>query len=136
MRAATPATTERPRLVEEVYQPGAVTVDFYERLTEVARRMRDEDIGAVIVVEDGETAGILTERDLVQAVADGVALATTIAADYMMTDLLMVELDTSLEEAGRLMAAGHVRHLPVADGGGLLGMVSARDLVGLPGDGS
>jgi CBS domain-containing protein len=136
MTLTTPARRTRPRLVEDVYQPGVVTADFYDRLTDVARRMRENDIGAVVVFEEGDLAGILTEQDVLEAIADRVPLERTIAADYMMSDLVTVGLDTSLEEAGRLMWQAHIRHLPVMAGDRVVGMVSARDLLGIPADGT
>src|SRR5574341_1749071 len=118
----TPTTRTGPTRVDQVYQPGILVADFYHRLTDIARHLRDNDIGALVVVDEGKPVGIITERDLVQAIADEVPLDRTIAADYMATDLVTVEPGTDLAAAARLMREGHIRHLPVVAGGPVVGM--------------
>jgi CBS domain-containing protein len=109
-----------------------VVAEEGETLDEVARRMRLNDIGSVLVLEDGsdEISGILTERDVVRAIADGVDPASTPVAEYMTTDATTAEPSTRVTEAARTMVGLGVRHLPVVtDSDQLVGVVSLRDIL-------
>jgi CBS domain-containing protein len=97
-------------------------------LTEVAQRMVAKDVGAVLVSEGKELVGILTERDVLRAVAQGIDAGTTVA-DWMTRDPETLEVDESTEHAAVLMIHGGFRHLPVTEGGDVVGMLSIRDLM-------
>jgi CBS domain-containing protein len=97
-------------------------------LTEVAKRMVAKDVGAVLVTEGGRLVGILTERDVLRAVARGIDDAAT-AADWMTRDPETLEPDESTEHAAVLMIHGGFRHLPVTEGDEIVGMLSIRDLM-------
>jgi CBS domain-containing protein len=97
-------------------------------LTEVAKRMVDKDVGAVLVMEGKRLVGILTERDVLRAVARGIDDSTTVA-DYMTRNPETLEPDESTEHAAVLMIHGGFRHLPVTDGDEVVGMLSIRDLM-------
>jgi CBS domain-containing protein len=108
-----------------------VTVDGTATLREAAGVMRDETIGAVAVVHDEVVVGLLSERDLIRAMADGADPDEVWAADLMAVEPLEVSPDDSMADAVQLMLDAGVRHLPVVRDGRLLGMVSMRDLVAL-----
>ena len=97
-------------------------------LTEVAQRMVDKDVGAVLVMEGERLVGILTERDVLRAVARGIDDGTT-AADWMTRDPETLEPDESTEHAAVLMIHGGFRHLPVTENDEVVGMLSIRDLM-------
>jgi CBS domain-containing protein len=97
-------------------------------LTEVAKRMVDKDVGAVLVMEGERLVGILTERDVLRAVARGIDDSTAVA-DYMTRNPETLEPDESTEHAAVLMIHGGFRHLPVTDGDEVVGMLSIRDLM-------
>jgi CBS domain-containing protein len=97
-------------------------------LTEVAKRMVAKDVGAVLVTEGGRLVGILTERDVLRAVARGIDDGAT-AADWMTRDPETLEPDESTEHAAVLMIHGGFRHLPVTEGDEVVGMLSIRDLM-------
>jgi len=97
-------------------------------LTEVAQRMVAKDVGAALVMQGGRLAGILTERDVLRAVADGLAGETTVG-DWMTRDPDTLEPHESTEHAAVLMIHGGFRHLPVTDGDEVVGMLSIRDLM-------
>lgn len=98
-------------------------------LEQAARTMNEAGVGALLVTERGALVGILSERDLVAAVADGADLRATVW-DHMVPDPFTVRPDTHVGEAARIMADKEVRHLPVVDGDGtLVGLVSLRDLL-------
>jgi CBS domain-containing protein len=97
-------------------------------LTEVAKRMVAKDVGAVLVTEGKQLVGILTERDVLRAVARGIDASTTVA-DWMTRDPETLGPDESTEHAAVLMIHGGFRHLPVLDGDRVVGIVSIRDLM-------
>lgn len=114
--------------VRRFYRPGAVGAMPEESLRDAAKKMRRGAISCLPVVDGDRIVGILTERDLVEAVANGVAPAVARVTDYMNGDGTCVELDDDSADAQIKMLAIGCRHLPVLDGGRLVGMVSARDL--------
>jgi CBS domain-containing protein len=97
-------------------------------LSEVAKRMVAKDVGAVLVTEGKRLVGILTERDVLRAVARGVDESTTVA-DWMTPDPETLDPDESTEHAAVLMIHGGFRHLPVTEGDEVVGMLSIRDLM-------
>jgi len=111
--------------------PGRLlSVDPQARLSEVAREMRGNDADSVAVMEDGVLVGIITERDLVRAIADGVNPSQTAANVIMTADPATVTADEDVSVVALKMMSLGVRHLPVVDGNGKpMGLVSARNLV-------
>jgi CBS domain-containing protein len=117
--------------VDDLYRPGAITATADDSLEQIAARLRDKDISALVVLDGHRLVGIITERDIVRAVADRRDLADVTAGDYMTWEPATVALDTPLAEVARTMLAYGIRHLPVVEAGDVLGMVSARDLLEL-----
>ena len=111
--------------------PGRLlSVDPQTRLAEVAREMRGNDADSVAVMEEGALVGIITERDLVRAIADGVNPSQTMASVIMTGDPATVTADEDVSVVALKMMRLGVRHLPVVDGNGKpVGLVSARNLV-------
>ncbi|MGI9128937.1 MAG: CBS domain-containing protein [Roseomonas sp.] len=110
----------------------AISVTPETPVVEIARIMAARRIGAVLIVTaSGQVAGILSERDIVKAVADRRNGVRCLAAEEIMTrEVVMVGADTPVEAALEIMDQGYFRHLPVCDtDGSLLGIVSIRDLV-------
>ena len=97
-------------------------------ITEVAQRMVDRNVGAVLVQDDGRLTGILTERDILRAVARGLREDTRVA-DCMTAHPDTIGPDDTTEHAAVLMLHGGFRHLPVTESDDLVGMISIRDLV-------
>lgn len=94
----------------------------------VARLLHDNAISSVVVMDGDRLAGIVTERDLVNLVAEGLDPRTTKVGDRMSTNLDTVEPRSDIAEAAEHMARLRIRHLPVVDKGKLVGIVSIRDL--------
>jgi CBS domain-containing protein len=94
----------------------------------VAQRMAERNVGAVLVLEGGRLAGIMTERDLMRAVARGLRDATVVG-DCMTAHPETIAPDDTIEHAAVLMIHGGYRHLPVVDGDDVVGVLSMRDLV-------
>ena len=107
-----------------------LTVDAAQPVAAVAQRMVERNVGAVLVVEDGRLRGIMTERDLMRAVARGLTDGLTVA-DCMTAHPDTIAPDDTIDHAGVLMIHGGFRHLPVVDGEEIVGMLSIRDLVPL-----
>ena len=107
-----------------------LTVEAARSVIEVAQRMVERNVGAVLVVENARLRGIMTERDLMRAVARGLTDDVTVA-DCMTADPDTIGPDDPIEHAGVLMIHGGFRHLPVVDGDEIVGVLSIRDLVPL-----
>jgi CBS domain-containing protein len=115
--------------VDDIYRPGAITAAADDSLEQTAARLEDNNISALVIMDGDRLGGIITERDIVRAVADRRDLADATAGDYMTSTPATVELDTPLADVARTMLAYGIRHLPVAVAGEVIGMVSARDLL-------
>lgn len=116
--------------VRDVMTTDPVTVEPLTSVTEVARMMRDEDIGAVLVTEGGELRGLVSDRDLVvRAVAGGGDPGRTTVATACSEDLVTVGPDDDLGRAVHVMREHSVRRVPVVDEGHhAVGIVSIGDL--------
>lgn len=116
--------------VRAIYRPWVVTADGDERLADVATRMQDNQVGSLVVTVGGRLAGIVTERDLTRAIAEGVDPEVATAADFMTQAPASIDADADVRDVVLTLLELGCRHLPVTDGGTLVGMVSVRDLLG------
>jgi CBS domain-containing protein len=99
-------------------------------LREAARQMAERGVGAAIVVDpDSPGPGIITERDLLRAVAAGEDRDSELVREHMSEDLISASPDWSLEQAAGTMIEHNFRHLLVVDGAELAGVLSMRDIV-------
>lgn len=100
-------------------------------LMEIVDTISSRRIGAVLVLDEaGDLAGIVSERDVVKALAQrGPALVSVNASDVMTSDVTTVTPETTINEAMELMDRGYFRHLPVIDNDALVGIISVRDVV-------
>jgi CBS domain-containing protein len=105
-----------------------LTVEAGVPVVAVARRMVERNVGAVLVLEEGLLAGIMTERDLLRAVARGLS-DDAVVGECMTADPDTIAPDDTIEHAAVLMIHGGYRHLPVVDGDDVVGVLSIRDLV-------
>jgi CBS domain-containing protein len=113
--------------IRDVMTSNPQSVSPSDTIQSAARIMRDEDTGAVPVVDNGRPVGILTDRDIVvRAVADG-ELDRRVR-DIVSGEIVTVRPDTSTQEAARLMSDHQVRRLPVVENDRLVGIVSIGDL--------
>lgn len=107
-----------------------VSVGPDHSLAEAARRMNASKVGSAIVFKQDGQPGIITERDLLRAIAAGADLENTAVADYMTPDVISASGKWDVEQAARRMLGGGFRHLVVLDDKGEpAGMLSIRDLV-------
>ncbi len=113
--------------VSEIMTADVLGLDPATSLVEAARRMNERRVGAVVVTEGNRLVGIVTERDILRAVATGGVDGPV--AEAMTHSPETIGPDESAGQAAALMIHGGFRHLPVVDGGDVVGMVSIRDLV-------
>jgi CBS domain-containing protein len=117
--------------VGSLMMPGVLAAAPDEPIMEVADRMRTSRVGAATVMEDERLVGILTERDLLRALADGLSPRDTPASACMTADPQTIAPDAEAEEAAERMIDLGVRHLPVVEDGRVVGIISARNLLHL-----
>ena len=116
--------------VATVMHRSTVSVRPDTTLRQVAETLAREEVGAGPVKGADGLVGIVSERDIVRAIAEGVDLDSERADDVMTFELVSVESAASIDEVARIMIDGGIRHLPVVDAGGPVGIVSIRDLIG------
>lgn len=105
-----------------------LTLEAETTLAAAAKRMAERGVGAVVVLAGKRLAGILTERDVLKAVATGFEPDARVA-DWMTRHPETIESDDTTDHAAALMIHGGFRHLPVVDGGEIKGILSIRDLM-------
>ena len=99
-------------------------------LRDAARLMSDRRVGAAVVLDpEGQGPGILTERDILDAIGAGQDPATERVRDHLTADIVFAAPDWSLEEAAVAMVRGRFRHLVVTESGEIAGILSVRDIV-------
>jgi len=115
--------------VADVMRPPLTTVSHHDHVAAAAYLMRHADTTALIVVDaqTGKPAGIITETDVAHAIADGKDI-NDVWVDAVMTTRPAVLTTTSVRDAAKIMTTRHFRHLPVAGGTGLLGLVDIIDV--------
>jgi signal-transduction protein with cAMP-binding, CBS, and nucleotidyltransferase domain len=107
-----------------------LTIDGGEMVIDAVRKMVDANVGALLVTEGGRITGILTERDYLRRVAlEGRSSSSTEVREIMTSPLIVVEPQTRVDETMALMTDRRIRHLPVAEGGEITGLISIGDVV-------
>jgi CBS domain-containing protein len=117
-------------MLSDIVKPNFITVAPEDTLGEVAERMTRQNTGAVIVKDFGRLIGILTERDMLRAMAARVHTSDARVRQWMTADPVTAEPGMDLEEAAQVMLDNGFRHLPVVEGQNVLGVVSLRRVLG------
>ena len=113
--------------VAELMVKDVLTVDPSDTIGEAAEKMNAANVGAVVVVEDFvRIVGIVTERDLMRAVAARARAAEARVRQWMTLDPVTIDPETTIDEAAQIMFDNNFRHLPVVKDGRALGIVSLR----------
>ena len=93
-------------------------------------RMAEYGVGALLVIDDGQLVGFFSERDYTRKVIlEGLASRDTPVEKVMSTPVISISPDATVQQGLSMMTEKHIRHLPVTDGSGVIGVVSIRDLV-------
>lgn len=117
------------KLLRDVAIRHLLTIAPTNSLRHVAKLMSDRGVGSAVVIEEGEVAGIVTERDILHAAGRGDDFEKTAAGDVMTKDVVTAHPGWDLVTAVRTMTSGGFRHLLVMDVDDPLGIVSLRDLM-------
>jgi CBS domain-containing protein len=116
-------------LVGEIMHSDVKSASTSDSFADVAKMMRSHGISSVVVLDGKKLEGIVTERDIVNLVAaGGDPHATTVEHGMTRRDLITVDSKTHLSDAAEQMVSRNIRHLPVVDGGNVVGIVSIRDM--------
>lgn len=107
------------------------TIDSGRMLADAAALLTERKIGALVVVDDvGSITGILGEREIVAAIArHGASVLTHPVRDHMVREIIIGKRSDSIEHLMAVMTSSRLRHVPVVDGGLLVGIVSIGDIV-------
>lgn len=114
--------------IADIMTRGLLDVAPDASLAEVAAKMNERRVGAVVVLEGDTLVGILTERDILSAVGEGRVEGSRVA-DCMTPQPETIDPSESTDTAATLMIHGGFRHLPVVEDGAVVGIVSIRDLM-------
>src|SRR5262252_3374899 len=113
-----------------VHQRELFSVEERQNVTEVARKMAELHVGAILVLDGGELRGVFSERDLMKRVVlEGRNPDRTRVSEVMSVDLVTIDDQASLEEAMEAMHSHNCRHLPVTREGRVVSFLSMRDLM-------
>lgn len=116
--------------VNEIMTRDVATAELETSVEEIATLMKEENVGAIPVLdEDGDLAGIITDRDIVvRCIAEGKDVSECRAEDILTEDCETASPDMDVREASQLMATRQIRRLPVVEDGRLIGMLSIGDV--------
>ena len=108
-----------------------VSIDVSSSVDDAIRSMHARKISAIIVMENGKTVGIFTERDVVRSyiASNGKSFKELSVRDSMIKDLIVAVPDEELNEVSATMVEKNIRHLPVVENGKVIGMLSIRDII-------
>jgi signal-transduction protein with cAMP-binding, CBS, and nucleotidyltransferase domain len=119
-------STNAQARVSELMSTPVETIGRNATLSEVAAKMRDEDINALIVTTS--TPGIVTSTDILDAVADGQDTSELGVEDVMTASVETIPPEIHIGEAAAMMTSLGIKHLPVVDQGDYVGMISSTDV--------
>jgi signal-transduction protein with cAMP-binding, CBS, and nucleotidyltransferase domain len=119
-----------PATVADVMQQPMTTIDQYDHVAAAAYLMKHAATSALMVIDTrtGQTVGIITERDVAHAVADGKDVNDVRVYAAMASRRAVIDATTTIREAAKIMTSGRFRHLPVVGRAGLLGVVDINDV--------
>lgn len=115
--------------VRELLSGEVITIPADQSVRQGVQMMNESGVGSLAVIEDGELAGIFTERDVLHAVAAEADLDSDLISRWMTDYPDAFSPDMEVQEAADWMLATGYRHLPVVDNGSLIGMASIKDVL-------
>jgi CBS domain-containing protein len=115
--------------LRDLVRPGVITIPPEFTLREVAERLSDEEVGLAVVSDQRGMVGVVSERDVINALAVAADPDVASVDDVLTPEPICVDIDDSPLFAADCMVNANVRHLPILDGGKPIGVVSMRDIV-------
>ncbi len=125
------STAQKPVEVGDLMSHDIVSIGPDSTLRAAASLMREHRIGSLLVVSGDKMVGLLTERDLMRAVADGYDPSDVPVASYMTLIVRTIEAGRPAAEAAAIMVRHDIRHLPVTEDSKPVGFLSARNVLAL-----
>ncbi len=116
-------------LVKDIMKREVIVVSPDVSVREASKIMSKYDIGSLIVVEDDNPVGILTERDILNLVAKDENLDETKVGKVMSRDIITIEADKKIDDAVDLMLKHKIKRLPVKEGNKIVGIVTTSDII-------
>ncbi|ASS89332.1 MAG: CBS domain-containing protein [Bacillaceae bacterium] len=114
--------------IRDIMSSNVISVSSNQTVQEAAQLMRQHNVGAIPVADNGQLKGIITDRDItLRSTAQGKNESTTVA-EVMSTNPVCCSPDASLQEAAQIMAQNQIRRLPVVENNQVVGMVALGDL--------
>lgn len=117
--------------ISEIMTKAAVVDAADDTLADGAKKMHAAQTGSLLIMDGERLLGIVTERDLLRVVAEGIDPFKVPLKEIMRTDVITIPPSTTLKDAAALMAEKWIRHLPVVQGDKVVGIISQRDLTGV-----
>ncbi|WP_164997793.1 CBS domain-containing protein [Methanolobus psychrotolerans] len=118
--------------VKEIMSKDTFDIDVTASVLEVARKMAENDRSSIIVTEDSDSVGIITEHDIItKTVVRNVLPAEMIAREIMSSPIIAIKPSTNIIEAAEMMVKSNIRRLAVMEGEEIVGMVTDRDLLAI-----
>ena len=128
LRKINRARNVRGLTVRDVMKKPVIVIGTNNTIREAAKKMVEKGIGSLVVIDSNEeVVGIVTERDLAKAIAEGIDLESPVT-EIMSDEVFTVAPETSVLKAIEMMKLHNIRHLPVVEDDKLIGIVSLRDL--------
>ena len=116
--------------MEEYWTKDVLTISGGDSIRDAAKLMHDKKISSLLIVDGEKPAGIITERDIVSAIGEGMDSNTAKVADIMTKDPVTIKTTENPLTAKKIMFEHNFRHMPVVDDDGkLVGIISLRDLI-------
>ena len=117
-------------IVKEIMQKDVEKTVPDTTISEAAKKMKEKDVGYLLVVDGAKLIGIITEEDIVEkVVSEGKAPEDITINDIMVKEVIHIESGKSIEEAAQLMTEKGIKKLPVVENKKLLGIVTAKDMI-------
>lgn len=124
-------TLQKDMRVSDLMRKEVVVIPDYATVRDAAIKMRDKDIGSVVIVKDNHGIGILTDRDIVVRVVSSMKDPEMILVrEIMSKNIISIDMDASINDAAALMVKHSIKKLPVTDkSGNLVGILTYTDLL-------
>lgn len=116
-------------IVEDIMKKDVVKIDPEAKISEAAKIMSEVMIGCIVVIKDGDLAGIVTERDIISdVVAEEKSPSEVKVKDVMSFPVITGDPKITIEEAVEIMTKNVIRRLPIMDDGQLVGIITSQDI--------